>query len=472
LNTFEPQAYGQSGLPLWTNTYIEPGNFGGAPQAITVDGSGNVFVTGSYRTSTFTGANFATVAYSNTGVPLWTNLYNGSTAFSGASSIAADGSGNVVVAGNSDNGLGSNNYFDTIKISSAGVPLWTNRYPAVGPFVGTSLGVDASGTVFVATFSGIAVYSSGGALLWSNNDVSALAAAVDASGDLIVTEQANNGIGLFGYKTSKFSSDRLPLWTNFYLEGYSSIPRAIAVDTDGNVFVTGTSFTGTNYYFSTMGYSGAGMPLWTNRYNRPGGGGDDRASAIAVDGSGNVFVTGRSSAVFNSSVFTDFEYATVAYSRAGMPLWTNLYNNRPAGSIPSAIVADSNGHVFVTGISYYGFTTVAYSAAGVPLWTNAYFDAQGDPSIATDRAGNVFITGQSALYGQYHYTTLKYSSSILARLDFQRLNTQIVLTWTNAGFNLQFAPSAAGTFTNIPGATSPHTNDLLGAGGYFRLQGP
>jgi hypothetical protein len=54
-------------------------------------------------------------------------------------------------------------------------------------------------------------------------------------------------------------------------------------------------------------------------------------------------------------------------------------------------------------------------------------------------------------------------------LDFQRLNNQLVLSWTNAGFNLQSAPTVAGTFTNIPSATSPYTNSFIAPQKYFRL---
>src|SRR5262245_52539498 len=63
-----------------------------------------------------------------------------------------------------------------------------------------------------------------------------------------------------------------------------------------------------------------GVPLWTNRYNGPGYGGDS-ASAIAVDSSGNVFVTGES-----VGSGTGYDYATIKYSNTGVPLWTNRYN--------------------------------------------------------------------------------------------------------------------------------------------------
>ena len=59
------------------------------------------------------------------------------------------------------------------------------------------------------------------------------------------------------------------------------------------------------------------MPLWTNRYNGPANS-YDAATAVAVDASGNVFVTGVMTA--------GIDYATIAYSGAGVPLWTNRYN--------------------------------------------------------------------------------------------------------------------------------------------------
>jgi hypothetical protein len=55
------------------------------------------------------------------------------------------------------------------------------------------------------------------------------------------------------------------------------------------------------------------------------------------------------------------------------------------------------------------------------------------------------------------------------RLYFQGLNNQLVLSWTNAGFNLQSAPAVTGPFTNFLGATSPYTNSFTIPGQFFRL---
>jgi Beta-propeller repeat len=63
------------------------------------------------------------------------------------------------------------------------------------------------------------------------------------------------------------------LWTNRYNVSANSSDqaKAIAVDTKGNVLVTG--------YSGTVKYSDTGVPLWTNLYG---------GSAMAIDGGGNI----------------------------------------------------------------------------------------------------------------------------------------------------------------------------------------
>jgi hypothetical protein len=173
-------------------------------------------------------------------------------------------------------------------------------------------------------------------------------------------------LGMLGDTTAQAQSDGIPVWTNIY-DGPGNefdIVNAMAVDSSGNVVVTGSAngdYFGDGSVYATIMYSGAGVPVWTNRNN----GGE--AIAIAVDGSGNVIVTGTDGG----------DYATIDYSGTGVPSWTNVYNG-PGDDIDTAtaVAVDSIGNVFVTGsayggFSYYDFATVKYSSAVPPTLTIA-----------------------------------------------------------------------------------------------------
>jgi hypothetical protein len=60
--------------------------------------------------------------------------------------------------------------------------------------------------------------------------------------------------------------------------------------------------------------------------------------------------------------------------------------------------------------------------------------------------------------------------SLNTPLTIQKSGTNVLLTWTNPAFGLQAAPVVTGTYTNVPGATSPYTNAINGAQQFFRLQ--
>jgi hypothetical protein len=78
----------------------------------------------------------------------------------------------------------------------------------------------------------------------------------------------------------------------------------VAVDGSGNVFVTGISAdSGGDYDSVTIAYSGAGVALWTNRYSGPYTGSDLPKPSLAI-GSDDVAYVTTSAGRFNSDFVT------------------------------------------------------------------------------------------------------------------------------------------------------------------------
>ena len=252
----------------------------------------------------------------------------------------------------------------------------------------------------------------------------AVAVAVAGNGNVVVT-----GTSGHRYVTIVYSDAGAPLWTNLYTAlGNTDNASGLATDSSGNVYVTGSSLlTGGGYDFATVAYSSTGTALWTNRYDGPIQG-DDFAAAVAVDSNGHVYVTG------SSAGFTDSDYVTIAYSSAGMPLWTNRYDGSGHGyDEASGLAVDGDGNVYVTGLSYsssnnYDYATIAYSSAGVPLWTNLFNGTgNGDDlarGITIDNGGNVLVTGSSVGSGGNSYKLVR---NICRRTPPQLIRIRIIL---------------------------------------------
>lgn len=375
---------------------------------------------------------YATIKYDNQGNRLWVARYNGpGNNIDGANALAVDDAGNVYVTGGSrsDRGNGIREDYATIKYDHNGNELWVARYggPGDGDNTATALAVDGEGNVYVTGQSisqegyldyATIKYDSEGHEIWvaryngpGNNVDGADALAVDNEGNVYVTGNSRGNKGHDDYATIKYDTNGNQLWVARYDNGSST---ALAVDNTGNVYVTGFSRAGDDLHYATVKYDSNGNQLWASTYNAQGVR-DDIAYALAVDNMGNVSVTGRS---FGEK----YDYATVKYDSQGKELWVARYNGIASGSDQSSsIVADAGGNVYVTGKSdnengYRDYTTLKYDSDGRMLWEARYTEAgYGDGwgmALSVDDSGNVCVTGQS--YGSnsgWDYATVKYDSN-------------------------------------------------------------
>ncbi len=488
----------QGGVPLWTNRYNGTGNADDFVSSIRVGPSGNPVVTG-YSRGSGGYDEYSTIKYLSSGDSLWTNRYGGpGGGHDKALAMALDFEGNAYVTGSSaGNGTGTD--FATIKYSSLGIPLWTNRYAGSGTSsdVARAVAVDTNGRVYVAGSSsrGIFVnldgwvtiaYSSDGVPLWTNRfnalvggPDSVAALAVDGDNVYVTGGSISNGIS-FDIVTIAYTSSGSGIWTNRFNGpgNFDDLPSAIIAN-GGNVYVAGLSFPGMSgfvYDHLTLAYSMAGIPLWTNRFSTGSAPVQLYSpSCLVADGIGNVYRAGYSS--FGGGI----DYATVAYSSSGLPLWTNFYHSSGA-DMAICLTTDAANNIYVAGQSQrtggydFDYATLAYSSGGTSLWTNRYsgFGSGSDSArgIAADDEGNIYVTGNSqGMTGNYDFVTIKYAtlSPSPIPLEFYRVESGIVLSWTNPAFVLQASPTASGVFTNIPTATSPYTNTIISSQKFFRL---
>jgi len=252
-----------------------------------------------------------------------------------------------------------------------------------------------------------------------NNIDEAHAIAVDASRNVYVTGRSY-GSGAFDYATIKYDSAGQQQWvaryTGFQGSGDDEA-NAIAVDGSGNVYVTGRSTgTGTGLDYVTIKYNSAGQEQWVARYNGPANGAED-AWAIAVDGLDNVYVTGQSDGLGGED-----DYATIKYNSAGQEQWVARYDGPGhLGNAAYAIALDNSGNVYVTGVSVGSgtdadYATIKYNSSGQEQWVARYNGpANGSDygeAIAVDDSANVYVTGWSRGSGtNFDYATIKYDTA-------------------------------------------------------------
>jgi len=430
-------AFAQSVDTAWVRRYNGPGDSLDHGLAMAVDGSGNVYVTGASMGSA-SGDDYATIKYYPNGDTAWVRRYNGPGNNSDvAFGIALDGSGNVYVTGGSV-GSGTDRDYATIKYDPDGDTAWVRRYNGEGDShdVALAIAVDGAANVYVTgeSFGGFGTdydyatikYYPNGDTAWvrrydgpADSSDWAQDVEVDGSGNVYVTGWSYDNATNYDYATIKYYSNGDVAWVRRYNGPGDSTDYAqvMAVDSSGNAYVTGHSHGGvTSLDFATIKYYPNGDTAWVRRYNGPGNKWD-WAFGIAVDGSGNVHVAG-----FSEGIGSDQDYATVKYNSDGDTAWVRRYNG-PANKhdLAGALAVDDSGNVCVTGWSRTSLTeddyiTVKYYPNGDTAWLRSYNGPAnghdwGGP-IAVDGSGNVYVTGCS--YGNGtdgDYATLKYVQS-------------------------------------------------------------
>lgn len=426
--------------PLTYSTYLGGATHEDYGRDVAVDAAGNVYVAG------FTGATdfptssgvFDTTQNGNwdifvtklnaTGTAMIYSTYIGGSAAEFSYAIAVDASGNAFVGGTTESGdypttagafdtsyNGNGDGFVT-KLDANGAALSYSTYVGGSFFeTGTSLAIDSSGNAYLV----------GHTFFSFDFPITPGAYTTPISGtDVFVTKLDPTGASLV-YST-KFGG------------GSADYCQAIAVDSSDNVYLTGSTDSGdypttagafdsthngsVDVFVTKLNPSGTALVFSTFIGSTENEGG----SALAVDSSGNVFITGTAF-YFNPSNFptTAGAYDTtyngsddvfvIMLDPSGSSLVYSTFIGANGSDIGKAITLDSSGNAVVygdTGSGTYPTTAGAFStthsggfdifitrlnASGSALtystFLGGFFIERGDGGIAIDGSNNVFVSG-------------------------------------------------------------------------------
>ena len=331
--------------------------------AIAVDSSGNTYLAGWSEAPwgspihPHSGGRDAFVAKLNsTGVLVW-NTFLGSPDVDEAEAITVDRSGNVYVVGWSrarwDGTGGFSGQWGAFvaKLNSQGQLQWHHFMTPDGNEVGLAVAVDASGNVYVGGWGGMA---------W----------------DTPPSEQAA------GSYVAKLNSSGVEVWHAFFSETGPYGLQALAVDVGGNVYAAGRSEQTWGSPISP--YSGgidafvaklndAGVLKW---HTFMGSSGSDLPESIALDGSGNVYVTGTSWATWGTPVKPHAAVGGDAFAAkldsSGVRQWHTFMGWESMGW---AIAVDGSENAYVAGVwaaepmTHPGGYVASLDRDGVLQWT-------------------------------------------------------------------------------------------------------
>jgi len=413
----------------WVTTYNGTGVGSFYAMKNAVDKFGNLIVSGR------TGFDFITLKYNNSGNLLWAKIYDGGINNDDAPrDMTVDDSGNVYVTGYSFEGTsnGGVNWL-TIKYSKDGDLLWKRSLDWTGHKSDDpkSIFVDKSYNVYVTGYGYagpppllkedlvVVKYDMTGNLKWTRSHSSSV--IYSDCGYSVVTDDSNfvyvSGYAFDSILTIKYDESGNTIWerTFFNIEVNYVVPLFSKIDKQNNIVVNGFYTVATQDNFVTLKYDRNGNLLWNRIFDSPIGA-QDNAYALDVDDNSNIYVAGRT--------FTNyyFDVLVVKYAPNGDTLWVKTYDGgNNSDDLGNSIMIDILGNAYTSGysksdITYFDFVTLKYNPGGEVLWTKKYTNplvTHGEDivyGISIDNSNSIIISGTSQLgTNSYGITSIKYS---------------------------------------------------------------
>jgi len=273
--------------------------------------------------------------------------------------------------------------------------------------------------------------------------------------------------------TIKCDSNGNQLWANVFngMQNGSDRPNGIVIDNTGNTYVTGRSrWNSSDHKIVILKYSSSGNLLWRTVYDSLGSS-EGEPSDIAIDGYGNILVTGRISPLNNSY----YDLITLKLNSDGNVIYQSLFGQVTNQiDFGEKIIANTNGDVFAAGYSFGGLSTgnevilikynqnltidwvkhingtdsslnefaidlcvddtgnvyllssiqnklsstdfalIKFDSSGQQIWRVEYDEAtinDNPEDMYLDNEGNIYVAGSVRNFGYYNFIVIKYNNA-------------------------------------------------------------
>lgn len=365
-----------------------------------------------------------------------------------SNTVAVDGSGNSFVAGRfyGELTLGDSVYNSAgisdaylAKLNSQGEVLWSVAFGGIGADECKAVAADNEGNSYVAGYLG--------------------------STGVTIQNETISSLGGYDVFVLKFNPEGNLLWARTYGSATNDQAKAIAIDNDGNVTVAGyfqaSMVVGASTLVSASGLdafvfklNASGDPVWAAQ---AGGPGQTEARAVAIDPSGNTFLSGffNGSEVSAGDLMETGEGLSdiflVKYSAAGAVLDLKTYGSSGADASTS-LMANSSGDVFMAGYfegnveigtqtlvsnGNLDMMVVKFDGSLNALWSQTVGSTGGDliHDLAPTSDGGCFFTGlfyATVMAGDFE---LQGGGTLVARLNSSGQYNWAV-RFANAGLDL------------------------------------
>lgn len=352
--------------------------------------------------------------------------------------VAADSSNNVYITGGTKGDIGGSNAGDydawVAKYDSEGHQQWVKQLGTPGDDKSWGVAVDSKGNIYITgdttgslggsnaggSDAWVAKYDNNGDRLWiqqlgTAGDDNSYGVATDGSDNIYIAggttgNLAGSNAGDYDAWVAKYDGQGNKLWVKQLGTSEEDKAWGIAASDSGNVYITGRT------KGALEGSNAGSFDAWVAKYDSEGNqqwikqlgsSGADYSYGVAVDSSGNVYITGRTTGSLGSSNAGGFDAWVAKYDSDGNQQWVKQLGTS-GNEFAFAIAVDGSSNLYISGCTQGGLAGSS-NAGGWDAWV-AKYDSDGNQQwleqlgtstddlswgVAVDGSGNIYATGHT-----------------------------------------------------------------------------